>query len=274
MKKRAVLLGFLIGSASACGFDSAPTGQAVCVEGQSAECACDDGARGLHTCSQGEFGACRCAPAGGASPGGVAPDGAGGSSAGGSSGGSTAGTEPGVAGHAGTGTEPNSGAAGSNSLDAGSGGASAGSGGSGVAGSAAAGAAGGAAGAAGSTGSDAGSGGDDVPLPPAKPGTPYGACAAQGECQDGMLCFAINANGGTTGGYCAPPCTIGGSGGLVACPQPKSGQVQAQCAAFLSVCLLAACEGQDCPSGMECVETDLALPQQSGLHDCRYPVSP
>jgi hypothetical protein len=271
MRKRVVLIGLSVWSLFGCGFDDSPTGSAVCVEGQSAECACEGGARGLHTCSDGAYGACVCGPsasAGGLASGGDGEDaaGSGAGAAAGSGGaastaaaGSDASAPPDEAGSGGHGGEAAAGAGGAG----GTGGAGSGAAGSGTAGSADAGR-----GAAG-----AGDAGSDTDPPPAEPGTVYGFCKAQGECEDGMICYTLTVNGGVTG-YCAPPCSFtgGGGSGLGSCVQPASGDVRAQCAPFLGLCVLASCEGQDCPSGMSCVQTSLPLPQQQGTFDCRYPI--
>jgi hypothetical protein len=268
MVRRAIVVLAWVGSGLGCSFDSSPTSLAGCVEGQSAECACADGARGVQSCADGEYAECACgvasAPSATAgsgdqaaingstvpSPGGASSDGPGGG-AGGSSGGGSGGRASGDSG--------------------GGGGGSGGSGGAGTLGSAgAAGSAGvgGSGGDAGKAGGQAGSAVD--PGEPAKPGELYGACSAQGDCQDGRICYTLSIDGSVTG-YCAPACTIASSGtSLGACEQPESGKVRAQCAPLIGLCLLGTCENTDCPTGMDCVETTSAFGQAGESFDCRF----
>lgn len=278
MVKRAIVVLAWAGSWLSCSFDAAPTGLAVCVDGQSTECACEGGPQGLQTCSDGAYGACVCGPASGTSP----ASGGGEGGAGTSSGGPGAGSNGSSSSSAGADGSTDGGSGGSGSSSGGAGGGSAGTAGSsaeggsgGSGGSAGSGTAGdGSAGAAGNTGSagtdggDAGSGGGGDP---AAPGTLYGACAAQGDCHDGRVCYTVSSNGAVTG-YCTPSCTVGGSGGFGTCQQPESGEVRAQCTPLLGLCLLGSCENADCPAGMDCVETALPFGQAGNSFDCRYPV--
>jgi hypothetical protein len=268
-----------LGQAQACGFDTTPMGAAVCVEGQSAQCACEGGESGLHTCSQGEFGACACAPSSGAGL-----PGAGGSGASASNGsgpaGSAASTVAGTAGEGGAGatggSAGTSASAGAGAVPAAGGaGAGAGSGAAGSAGQAGSGgeagsAGGGAAGWAGSWGGAGrdGTAGDGLG---ANPGELYGFCAQQDDCQSGLYCLMVSIDT-TVSGYCAPPCTLNDNGTAIgSCPVPPSGDVQAQCAPLVGLCVLGSCENKDCPTRMQCVQTTSPFGQQANGFDCRYP---
>ena len=260
------LSGWLGGFLGGCAFDSTPMGSAVCVDGQSAECACEDGSRGLHSCSQGEFGACACGPGDAADPGNAPPadasgsgSSANGSTSAGSGGAASGGTAGASGGTAGSAAGPSAGAgstAGSGAPHPGGEGGSTGAAGSG-----------GSAGGAGSDGGSGGSaGGDPIPAPP---GTAYGFCAAQADCKDGLVCTASLDN--SASGYCAPFCMFNGGGGNAGgCQQPTSGEVQAQCAPLVGMCLLTACQNKDCPARMECVQSTLPFGQQDIASNCRY----
>jgi hypothetical protein len=103
--------------------------------------------------------------------------------------------------------------------------------------------------AAGRDGDDGEAGSDSEPSRPIAPGSAYGPCRDNGQCNGGLFCTSSGGSGGPS--YCAPTCTQNGTG-FASCPQPESGNVTAVCA--VAFCVLLDCAELDCPTGMSCMK--------------------
>jgi hypothetical protein len=121
----------------------------------------------------------------------------------------------------------------------------------------------------GMSGDGGGDGGDGGGEPmPAEPGTLYGPCINDAECNDGLFCMHSVRTNGELASSCTSMC---GGQGLGQCEDPATGNVDPTC--VYSFCLLQACQDRECPLGMSCAETHVALPGGGSrtVAQCVYP---
>ena len=108
--------------------------------------------------------------------------------------------------------------------------------------------------------------------PPPAPGSPFSPCITNSDCDPDLMCTSTFASGfgmPIGGGYCTAWCgqSMGGSND---CPQPSSGKVRATCQ-YGTICALDTCERSQCPDGLVCVQTELAIAPGQFRYDCLFP---